>query len=325
MPPPARRPAGPGQTRVSAVLQAMEPRYYSVRPMASAFPCPECSFEVPNTAERCPHCARPGFFPNVRAAEAPENQAALALRFDTARAEACTRGAEAVFDSFTAEVDGSHAVWCKPWGELLRLASRDKQGAGTYYQQIEAEMRVPDGDRWDALRRITDEALFPGYKDNIRFAALSLDHTGPRSYGPTTLTFRTDLIAHRASVFEENTVVFMERRDVKLKDAPSVATGFKAPWGARGQLAAAKLGTRLSPSTLPTEFAGLLMQQGPTSADEDFVEVHIYGPVTIRTFESAIADLDAVKRGEGARPTKGQVAMLRDRLAGYNVKLEVRP
>jgi hypothetical protein len=251
--------------------------------------------------------------------------AALDQRFDAARDEASKRGADAAFDAFSAAAASAHAVWCKPWGELQRLAVSAKQGAGTYYQQIEAEMRLPDGDRWDGLRRITEEALFPGYKEKIRFAALSLEHAGPKSYGPTTMTFREDLIAHRASVFEENNVVFMDRREVKIKDAPNASLGFRAPWGSRGRLAAAKLGASLLPSTTPGEHAGILLKQGPTSADEDFVEVHIHGPVTIRSFHRVDVSRDAVSRAEKAEPTKTQLRMLRERLANHDVELEERP
>ncbi len=290
--------------------------------MFFSFPCPDCTLDVPATADRCPHCARPGFFPNVRAAEAATNQAAFQQRFADARAEAGKRGVEAVFDSFSAKTGSARAVWCKPWGEVQRLAVDDKQGAGTYYQQIEAQMRVPDSDEWDALRRVTDAALFPGYEEQIRFAALSLDHTGPKSYGPITMTFRDDFIAHRASVFDENTVVFMIRRDVKLKDAARTVLGYRAPWDSRGKLAATKLGAKLSTSTPEDAFAGVLLQQGPSSKDENFVEVHIYGPVTIRSIERVDVDLEAVKKREKAKPAKARLAQLRERLHKHRVELK---
>lgn len=290
--------------------------------MSSTFPCPDCQQDVPVTGNTCPHCGRPGFFPNVRAAEAPDNLQALDARYDDARTEAVGRGVESIFDDFVATTNSSRAVWCKPWGEVQRLAVSDKQGAGTYYQQIEADMRLPDGDRWDALRRLTDEALFPGYKEHIRFAALTLDTSGPKNYGPVSLRFRTAFIAHRASVFEENSVVFMDRREIKLKDAPHAAMGYRAPWDQRGHLAAAKLGTRLTASMSSSDFSAMLLHQGATSAEDDFVEVHIYGPVTIRTLEHVRVDMPAVKAREKARLTKAQLAVLRERLSKVHVDLE---
>lgn len=39
--------------------------------------CPECHFEIPSSADRCPHCARPGLYPNVRAVQTDDERAAL--------------------------------------------------------------------------------------------------------------------------------------------------------------------------------------------------------------------------------------------------------
>ena len=54
------------------------------------------------------------------------------------------------------------------------------------------------------MRVFADDALFPGYKEQIRFAALSLDGKGLSSYGECTLILRDHMIAHRASVLEGN-------------------------------------------------------------------------------------------------------------------------
>jgi hypothetical protein len=40
--------------------------------------------------------------------------------------------------------------------------------------------------------------------------------------------------------------------------------------------------------TLPSQYPGLLLHQGLTSKEDSFVEVHIWGPMTIRTVEQVI-------------------------------------
>ncbi len=56
-------------------------------------PCPDCSFAIPASAVRCPHCARPGYFPNVRAADQEDERTALAVRVEAATTECGDRKA----------------------------------------------------------------------------------------------------------------------------------------------------------------------------------------------------------------------------------------
>jgi hypothetical protein len=224
-----------------------------------------------------------------------------------------------MFDVLEAKASTSKAVICKFIGEVARLASSDKQGIATYYQLIEAEARLPDGDEWDFLRRQADTALFPDYEKHVRFAALSLDSTGVRNYGACSLTLRTDYIGHRTSVFEENSAVFVKPIAVgKLRDA---LVGFRATWNERGQLAAAKLGTKLQPSTQEADLPAVLLHQGATSADDDFVEAHIYGSITIHTIEHV-----EVRPRPGERPpAPADITALRDALSRFGVTLDVTP
>jgi len=222
-------------------------------------PCSSCAQQVHIDTEQCPHCARPGRYPNVLRAGQPADIAALDARLQSAEANASARGAAANVQDFSAALAGSKAVIARPRGELERLASSDNQIYATYYQLIDANARVPDDDKWDALRRVTDEALFPGQKEKIRFAALTLDAVGVLNYGACQMTLRTPMIAHRASVLEENSVVFMEKRQVKLTDAPAAAMGFRAPWDDRAKVCVAKLADEITPAMTPDLHAGILV------------------------------------------------------------------
>src|SRR5205823_5046023 len=125
----------------------------------------------------------------------------------------------------------AQAVIARPLGEVQRLASSQKQGYATYYQQTESEVRFPEDDRWTKLREVADSALFAGYRERIRFAALSLDGVGLPHYGDCFMTAREDMIAHRASLYEDNSAVLVEQRGPRIADEP----GHRGVWAERGK------------------------------------------------------------------------------------------
>jgi hypothetical protein len=270
--------------------------------------CQECGHEIPLAWNHCPHCGRPGLFPNVRAAQAEAETKGLDQRYQKALADATNRGASSAVASFEAAVADSKAVMSRPLRELDRLASSDKELMSTFYKLLGSEVRLPHGNEWDGLRRIADEALFPGYKEEIRFAALTLDGVGLPSYGDCSLVLRDDMIAHRASVFEENSTVFLKRH---AYDPPA---GHRAAWDGRARLGVAKLGAGIAADTPAAGFPEILLRPGATGQDDHFVEVHIWGSLTLRSMEKVIMKT----------PPKGWEAFrkeLRDRLRGLDVEL----
>ncbi|MCK6592708.1 MAG: hypothetical protein L6Q76_34565 [Polyangiaceae bacterium] len=230
----------------------------------------------------------------MNAAAQPEDIDALEKRYKRAKKDAQTRGCDAIVQRLETDAAATKAVISRPLSEVQRLATSDKQGYATYYQLVHAQQRLPDGDEWDKLRRQADEALFPDFKDKIRFAALSMDGIGVRNYGEMSVVLRDAMIRHRASVFEGNTAAFVKNR--KVKDLARAVRGNRATWADRAKLCVAKLAAGLTPATKPDELPGLLLKQGATSADDDYVEVHVWGPMTARTFERVIAVQSAKRR-----------------------------
>ena len=278
--------------------------------------CDECHHDVPPSWNSCPHCGRPGLFPNVRAAGQPAEKKALVRRYHKAKKAAATRDAGPVLQDFEAAMGRSQAVLARPLGEVERLATSDKQGYATYHQLLDAGLLLPDGNGWDLLRTLADDALFTGYKEHIRFAALSLDGVGLSNYGECSISFRDDMIAHRASVFVENSAVFMKRRGVKPDQVEKKTRGHRAIWRDRAMLCVAKLGERVQPATRPDAFGGMLLQQGATGEDDEFVEVHVYGSMTARSFERVIL----TKRLR----SKARLRKLREQLGKLDVELQER-
>lgn len=258
--------------------------------MSHTRPCDFCGHGYHFSQHLCPHCARPANYPNVYAAQASDEIAALRARYQDAKNAARAHGAETLraVEGFETEASDSRAVIARPGGELQRLSTSDSEVYATFYQWLEAGVRLPSGGKWDTLRRVTDEALFPGYREHIRFAALSLDGAGLKNYGDYFAVLRPEMIAHRATVFEENSVLFMKHRGVRMDEAHGLPRGHRATWEERGKLCVAKLADRIDAAAPPGAYSGILLRQGSTSEDDDFVEVHVWGPMTIRTLERVI-------------------------------------
>jgi hypothetical protein len=274
--------------------------------------CSYCGHPVPLDWSLCPHCARPSLYPNVRAAEQETERKALAARHLRAVQDAEGRGCGDVVNAFAAAAGSSHAVLSRSLGEVEQLASSDRQLYTTYYKLLEAEVKLSDDDIWDPLRRLADEGLFPNYKEKIRFAALSLDGAGLPHYGECSLVLREEMIAHRASLLEDNSALLMKRV------AYNLPAGRRATWPERALLCVAKLADRLSPETTGAEFPALLLRPGSRPEADELVEVHIWGPMSSWTFNRVVLLRPVGTRG----PAKARVKALRARLAKAGIALE---
>lgn len=277
-------------------------------------PCGSCGNDVPLEVEHCPHCGRAGEVPNVKAARLETETRALDQRYQVALQDATAGGCSDLVESFETAAGASKAVINRPLLEVERLASSDRQLYASFYQRLEAGLQLPYGEKWDRLRVMADMALFPNHAKPIRFAALSLDGIGLRSYGECTFVLREDLIAHRTSVFEDNSAMFL--RELKLHD--KVPPGHRASWAERSKLCVAKLASRIHAAMTPADFPGLLLEQGATPEDDRFVEVHIWGPLSIRSFERVILST-------GSRPPRQVIRKaLRTRMNEMGLELEYR-
>jgi hypothetical protein len=216
--------------------------------------------------------------------------------------------------AFEAAAAKAQAVISRPLGEVERLASSEKQGYATYYQLTELEVRFPDDDRWERLRRVADASLFTGYEARIRFAALTIDDVGPAHYGECSLRLREDMIAHRASLYEDNSTVFVARNGAIAANEP----GHRARWPDRGIFAVAKLADKLGPTTQADDFSRILLSPGPKPEDDRFIEANVFGPMTIRTFNRVVVT------SKGRRPVKSLLRTVREKLEKQGVSMEVR-
>ncbi len=274
--------------------------------------CQHCNFDLPVLLERCPHCARCGPAPNVRAARVPVERKALDSRYQRAISDAISRGCGGIVSDFETALTESRAVINRSKKAVLELIKN--QGMPShYYQLIESESGQAGG--WALLRELADTILFGGQKAQIRFAALSLNGKGLSNYGECALVLRDELIAHRASVFQENSSLFMERQQIKISRRPVLPPGYRAAWNERGKLCVAKLAGMITPNTKSRDFSTLVLRSGATPDEDEFIEVHIWGPLTVRAVEHVIV---SSRIGEG-RSNKALTRTLCDTLERIGV------
>lgn len=279
--------------------------------------CPYCTYNVPDALPRCPHCCgRPELpFPNVRQVADSTEIDAIEQRYQRAVADTASSGCGAIAKEFELKVAAAQAVIGRPIEEALRLATADDQAYATFWSLLHAGVRLPASSRWDRLRGLADWELFGAFRDDVRFAALSIDGSWLRSYGAVALELKEPMIAHRATVFEENSAVFFERQRKQGAEPPIVA-GYRARWADRGKLALAKHANDLTPTTKAVEFSSILLRAGTNPGDDVFVEVHIYGSLTRNSLSRVIVDTTQCDRT--------MITILQDRLADTAVQVEER-
>jgi hypothetical protein len=246
--------------------------------------CGHCQLEFPTALPECPHCGLPRLFPNVAAAR--DEQPDLDARYKESIRAARQTGSEAQLRKFETWAARSAVVINRTLPFVAELA--DATGIfGTFYKKRDSGMLIPQGSKWEGLRAAADEFLFGQNKAEIRFGALSGDGAGLPNYGECTMTLADRFVSHRTSFFETNTARFFERGGMFQAGALAMAPrGMRALWEDRDKLATAKLAPQITPTTTDAEFPRILLSPGSTSDDDEYIEAHIYGPLTIHSFAS---------------------------------------
>lgn len=298
----------------SVILQPVQASIGLLSSGPDVLGCPSCAEQIPEHARLCPVCNGDVGFPNVRAARKREERDALVARYRSAKDAAIRRGCQDVLVQFEEAVRRSKAVFCRNWGVLCRLLSSDTELYASFYGQVRAEARLPLNTELDRTRLVVDATFFPYYYENVRFAALSINGRGPMSYGSCSIVLREAMIADRASVFEENTLVFCTRHRLALGE--SLPRGYRAAWHDRQVLALSKLEPRLGVETRTEDFSDILLNQTGKTDRDDFVEVHIYGPLHRKAVERVVGPFPKLPEDSVL------VSSLRERLGEVGASLE---
>ena len=255
--------------------------------MGSGVQCPnaQCRYTIPPHVRECPVCNEQVGYPNVRACETPEEQAALDTRYKSAISCARAKKSRVVLKRFEQAVTHSKAVICRPLSVVQKLMSSDQDLYNNYYNMVDSNARIPEDNRWDAARESVDAKIFPYYHRSICFAALSLSDKGLQAYGDHCMVLRTEFIHRRATTFEENTFVFAQHRSLAVTEP--VPPGYRATWADRGRLAVAKLEPLVDQGTSDSQFPGILMTS-QANRSGDCIEVHIYNGIHRKAVEKVV-------------------------------------
>jgi len=231
----------------------------------------ECPVSVPPSARFCPVCGSDNGCPNVR--QAKEEVPSLRERLKKAQLNADRRGCLPRFQDLLERLKSSVAVIATSPNKAHALLSDPSETYTTFYRVVASGSRTPRSNWFDQVRGIADELLFPNYREYISFGALSLDGVGCWHYGSVHLVLADFAIRDRATVFEENSLLFCYKN--RLGVHQPIPLGYRAQWQHRHELAACKLGPLVDQATATEDFPGILLSRS-TEAEADFVEVHIY-------------------------------------------------
>lgn len=250
--------------------------------------CPNinCGGQVPDSLRYCLACGSDAGFPNVRLANSETELEALRDRLEQAEASADAGGYSNVLNRLGEALLTSKAVVARPLGIILNLIENENTSYSTYHLELIGQIRSPEDNEFDRVRTQFESALFPNFHREIRFGALSLDDRWLGSYGPYAMILKEGMIAHRASVFEENPFVFATRHQILLNRP--IPPGYRASWDQRDTLGKAKLYPKLRPTTDPSEFPRILLEDRAGTGDNDFIEVHIFGSFNRNSIEKVI-------------------------------------
>lgn len=243
--------------------------------------CTYCGNTFPNSRTNCPHCAQPQLFPNVSNAASTNEKRKLDERFDSQKQKCDADDRSDEFERFFTAVGSSHALFACPLQKLHREVASGTEVFETYYQLEELRLRATahkDLD-WDKLRPQAETELLGSHHniEQLHYACLSLDWDSLTNYGECVVKLDDSMIGHRASCFEGNTAVifFLQANfDECLRSC----------WEDRGKIAVAVFADRLTKGISDAEFPRILVAPGEDSVDDEFIEVHVFGRMTARSF-----------------------------------------
>lgn len=236
--------------------------------------------------EYCTVCG-PAFSPNVRYARQVSESSALDARYWAALTEVGERNNQESARLLEEKLEStSSAVINLDVETAIQLMSLDKALYSTYEKLVDGDARMAADFPNDRRRTSIGSAFFGSKASEIRYAALSLDGNGLASYGKITLRLRDIAVRGRASLLECNTYMFAEQHRIKVGDGPP--PGYQSDWAGRGRLGVAKLASKLTSRMTDGQYAKLLLNSTGDRSTDEFIEVHIYGKISVRAFESAV-------------------------------------
>lgn len=270
--------------------------------------CRNCGSDILEVDVMCPTCGWYAGPPNVRAAERDEERNALEGRYSGAIESAKINGTDEAINKFDVSMRDTCAVINVDIDFLYQFIKNDKEVYSSYQLKVEGQTRTAAEERNDRHRRAIEAMLFGKYAKEIRYAALSVDGTGLKAYGPYAMKLLEITISNRATLLEDNSYHFIPKHNIQPGD--SIPPGCRATWAERHKLAVAKLARQISSSTSEADHSKILLRSKGDKAAEEYIEVHIYGGFNNKAIESVKGKSQAKKKHELA-----MLSMVKDYLS----------
>lgn len=263
--------------------------------------CSNCGEDVSKyyLNSSCPRCLHPIGHPNVREVSRDEEQEALEERYEVAFEMSQKDGSYSNLKDLDAAMHQTCAVVNGDLDFLHAFITNDKALYSTYTLQVRGNVRIPAEPQDDRRRMGIEGMLFGSYGAEIRYAALSLDGRGVVSYGPYAMQLSDVAIAKRATLLEENSFDFVETYAMRPGDV--IPPGYRSTWQDRHKLVVAKLSERIKETTSPDAHPSLVLSSEGNYDDDDFIEVHIYGPFNPRAVAAVHGRSSTKNAVEGAK------------------------
>ncbi|MCX6583502.1 MAG: hypothetical protein NT166_25285 [Candidatus Aminicenantes bacterium] len=177
---------------------------------------------------------------------------------------------------FEGQVKKSSAVINVSLDYLYNMIAGKSTIYSTYQLQTEGEARDFVRSEFDKERLGIEGTLFGSYGSNIRYAAMSLDGSGLKSYGDYTIILSDESVRLRTTLLEENSYSFIRRHKILAGD--KIPKGYRAVWKERYKLAIAKLMGKIL-LTKETDYAIIVLKSTGDRKRDEYIEVHIYGKI----------------------------------------------
>jgi hypothetical protein len=238
--------------------------------------CASCGFENSLMNEKCSRCGMFLGFPNVNECSQKEELEALEKRYQEKVELAAEKGEEDKRIEFEEEVKKSKAVINVDLDYLHFFIVGKHSLYSTYQLQTEGETRDYTRSEFDKERLGIEGTLFGSYGEEIRYAALSLDGSGLKSYGDFTIALADEAVKLRTTLLEENSYGFIRRHKILAGD--KIPRGYRAVWKDRQKLAVAKLIDKAL-LTKKENYATIVLESTGDRTKDEYIEVHIYGKI----------------------------------------------
>jgi len=269
---------------------------------------------MPISRTNCPHCARPQYFPNVDLATALPEKNKIDQRHQLALADVNLRECADEVAQFEALCAKSVAIFSCSVEKLYREVASGTDVFETFsdLERLRLNAAPLSAYNWAKLRPQAEIELFGSHAhlDKVHYACLSLDGVGLTSYGDCTVELAEPMIAHRASCFEGNTAIVYAKNH-------SFESSLRSDWSDRHRMCTAVLAGSITAGMDSSQFPSILVQNGATSADDRFIEVHVFGSMTARTFSSV-----RVKNAKFDRKQNTLLRAVREKLALVGVQVK---